>query len=158
MTQLLRPLLVLGVLLVVAASAGCQDYRWQWSFNSPQDLTKLEDRAREQGRMVFIFYKFYLDSDSNRMHSDVLADSKVGPLFKDTVNVIVDKASGPDYERHMTKYGVTAPPACVLIAPDGRYKVLTGYIAKDQFIELIRAAQSELSQPAPNPPRNRPKA
>jgi len=126
--------------------AGCQDYRWQWNFQSPQDMQKLEEQAGEQQKLVFIFYKWYLDSDANRMHGDVLADNQVGALFADTVNLLVDKAAGPAYEQYLSKYGVTDPPAFILIAPDGRYKVLTGYIPKDRFIELVQSAKTELTQ------------
>ena len=99
---------------------GCQDYKWQWSFQSPEDLQKAEDGARQKNKMVFIFYKWYLDSDANRMHGDVLADNQIGSLFRDTENILIDRAAGPDYERYLTKYGVTTAPACILVAPDGR--------------------------------------
>jgi hypothetical protein len=124
--------------------AGCQDYNWQWSFQSPDDIQKAEELASQEKRLVFIFYKWYLDSDANRMHGDVLADNEVGALFGDSVNLLVDKAAGPDYERHLAKYGVTAPPACILVAPDGRYKVLTGYLPKERFVELVKSAKAEL--------------
>jgi thiol:disulfide interchange protein len=134
--------------------AGCQDYKWQWSFQSPDDMQKLEEQARQQQKLVFIFYKWYLDSDANRMHGDVLADNQVGSLFSDSVNLLIDKAAGPNYERYLTKYGVTAPPACILIAPDGRYKVLTGYVPKERFIEMVKSARGELldneQRPAPS--------
>lgn len=123
---------------------GCQDYKWQWSFQSPGDMQKLEEQAQQQNKLVFIFYKWYMDSDANRMHGDVLADNQVGDLFADSVNLLVDRAAGPDYERYLTKYGVTTPPACILVAPDGRYKVLTGFIPKDRFIEQVKAAKAEL--------------
>ncbi|HOA72782.1 MAG TPA: hypothetical protein PL151_17045 [Phycisphaerae bacterium] len=133
---------------------GCHDYKWQWSFQSPEDMQRIEEQARQQQKLVFIFYKWYLDSDANRMHGDVLADNEVGALFSDTVNLLIDKAAGPNYERYLTKYGVTAPPACILIAPDGRYKVLTGYVPKERFIELVKAARRELldnqQRPAPS--------
>lgn len=126
--------------------AGCQDYEWQWSFQSPDDMQKMEEQASQENRLVFIFYKWYLDSDANRMHGDVLADNEVGTLFKDSVNLLVDKAAGPDYERYLSKYGVTTPPACILVAPDGRYKVLAGYQPKERFIELVQSAKAELME------------
>jgi hypothetical protein len=153
-----RGLLSVGLiaLAVVSCLGGCQDYKWQWSFQSPEDINRIAEQARQQNKLVFVFYKFYLDSDANRMHNDVLADNQVGSLFSDTINLLIDKAAGPAYERFLTRYGVTAPPACILIAPDGRYKVFTGYIPKDRFIELIKDAKVELTElprrPAPARP------
>lgn len=129
--------------------AGCQDYKWQWSFQSPDDMERLEETARQQHKLVFYYYKWYLDSDANRMHGDVLADNQVGALFSDTVNVLIDKAAGPDYERYLSKYGVTSPPACILVGPDGRYKVLNGYVPKDRFIELVTSAKADLMNGQP---------
>ncbi len=126
--------------------AGCADYKWQWNFQSPEQLRKTEETAAQQHKIVFIFYKWYLDSDANRMHGDVLADNQVGSLFTDTVNILVDKSAGPAYEQYVTKYGVNSAPACILVAPDGRYKVLRGYIPKDRFIEQIQRAKAELSE------------
>jgi hypothetical protein len=139
-------------LLASVAVAGCEDYRWQWSFQSPDDLRLVEQRAREQHKVLFIFYKWYLDSDSNRMHGDVLADNEVGKLFKDTVNIIIDKASGPGYEHHLTRYGVHSPPAFIVVGPDGRYKVFSGYIPKERFIDLIANAKTNLAGSAPRAP------
>lgn len=131
---------------------GCQDYKWQWTFQSPDDMQKLEMKARQEQKLVFIFYKWYLDSDANRMHGDVLADNEVGALFADSVNLLIDKAAGPDYERYLTRYGVTAPPACIFVAPNGRYKVLSGYIPKAEFIEHVRAIREELLNDGQGPP------
>lgn len=140
--------------LVPPFLAGCQDYKWQWSFDSTAQLERAEQQAQEQHKLVFIFYKWYLDSDANRMHGDVLADPRVSSLFSDTTNILIDKAAGPSYERHLTKYGVKAAPACILISPDGRYKVFKGYIPKDQFIEMVKDAKIQLLElqrrPAPS--------
>ena len=52
----------------------------------------------------------------------------------------------------MTRYGITTPPACALVSPDGRYKLFSGYIPKDRFIELVKSAKAELKEP-PRPSR-----
>jgi len=131
--------------ILLAMLTGCADYRWHWDFNSASELETTEAFAREQNKTLFIFYKWYLDSEANRMHGDVLADDKVGALFQDTINILIDKASGPAYERYVNRYGVTAPPACILVAPDGRYKVLSGFIPIDRFIPLVEKAREELA-------------
>ncbi len=136
--------LVATSMLSLLCLTGCQDYKWQWSFETADQLAKTEKQAQEQHKLVFIFYKSYLDSEANRMHGDVLSDNQVGALFNDSVNILLDKAAGPAYEQYLARYGVTAPPACVLLGPDGRYKVFKGYIAKDRFIDMVKDAKIEL--------------
>lgn len=143
--------LVFVALLPPLLIAGCQDYRWQWDFASPERLQATEREALEQGKLVFIFYKWYLDTDSNRMHGDVLADPEVGKLFQDTVNIALDKSSGPAYEQYLSKYGVTTTPACILVGPDGRYKVFTGFVPKERFVDLVTAAKSDLLEQTRRP-------
>lgn len=143
-------------MLLFAGLVGCQDYRWKY-FDSVQELRQFEQTARDQGKLLFIFYKWCLDSDANRMHGDVLADNEVGKLFLDTTNIVIDKFSGPEYEDYLKKFGVTDPPACILVAPDGRYKVFTGYIPKERFMELIKAAKQDLTEQSRRPPPSLPK-
>ena len=128
---------------VILAAIGCQDYRWRW------DYEQAEQDARQQEKHLFIFYKHWLNDESNRMHSEVLADPAVGTLFQDTINLLLEKDSAPEYAKYLTRYGVTAPPAFVVVAPDGTYRIQTGYIAKDRFIEFIK--QSKTTRPASTP-------
>jgi hypothetical protein len=118
------------------ALSGCHDYRWT------ADYQQAEQQARSQNKQLFIFYKWWLSDESNRMHGEVLADPQVGALFQDTVNVLLEKDSSPAYSRYMTKYGVTSPPAFVIVAPDGNYQYRTGFIPKDRFIEFVRSAKA----------------
>ncbi len=128
-------------LSVLAAAAGCSDYRWT------SEYEEAESRARRQDKHLFIFYKSWLSNDSNRMHGDVLSDPSVATHLQDTVNVLLEKDSSPEYGRYMLKYGVTSPPAFVIVAPDGAYQVRTGFIPRDRFVEFIDSAK------APRPPR-----
>jgi hypothetical protein len=132
----------LGILLPLA---GCHDYNWK------TDYQKAETQAREQNKYLFVFYKSWLSSDSNRMHGDVLADPAVGDLFQDTINVLLEKDSCPEFARYMTKYDVTAPPAFVIAAPDGTYQARTGFIPKDRFMEFVQSAKT----PHPDRPGQR---
>jgi len=125
---------------IILAAVGCQDYRWRW------DYEQAEQNARQQGKHLFIFYKHWLNDESNRMHNEVLADPAVGALFQDTINLLLEKDSAPEYAQYLARYGVTTPPAFVVVAPDGTYRVRTGYIPKDRFIEFIK--QSKTTRPA----------
>lgn len=110
------------------------------------DYRAAEQQARSQGKHLFIFYKWWMSNESNRMHGDVLTDAQVSAELRDTVNVLLEKDSSPDFAAYMSKYGVTAPPAFVIAAPDGTYQVRTGYIPKDRFIEFVRAAKAPRPQ------------
>jgi len=117
---------------ITFAAAGCQQYDWV------HDIDRAEAQAREQQKNMFIFYKYYLDPDSNRMlSSDVLSDPKVVSLFQNTVNMLIDKAYGPQFETYVSKYGVRSYPASILVAPDGQYEVLKGFVPKDRFIDFV---------------------
>jgi len=128
---------------VILAAVGCQDYRWRW------DYEQAEQDARQQEKHLFIFYKHWLNDESNRMHREVLADPAVGALFQDTINLLLEKDSAPEYAKYLARYGVTSPPAFVVVAPDGTYRVQTGFIPKDRFIEFIK--QSKATRPASEP-------
>jgi hypothetical protein len=135
----------LGLSLVVACAGGCADYKWRW------DYQQAEQQARQQGKSVFIFYKWWLSNESNRMHNDVLTDPAVGLLFQDTINLLLEKDSSPEYANYMARYGVTSPPAFVLVAPDGTYYVQSGYVPKDRFIEFVKNAKSGRAPGAKRP-------
>lgn len=130
------------VCALLAMLCGCSDYHWR------SDYQQAEQRAREQQRYLFIFYKYWLDSDSGRMLSgEGLSDPAVARLLKDTVNLLIDQDFGPDYRNYVAKYGVNSYPAIVMVAPDGSYQVRMGYLPKDRLVEFIEAAKS------PHPPR-----
>lgn len=134
----------LAVPLFMTAGVGCQEYHWR------TDYAQAEQDARQQGKHLFIFYKWWLDSDSNRMFSEELSDPAVKAVFQDTINLLLDKDFGPQYIEYMGKYGVTSYPASVIVAPDGRFVVRTGRIPKDQFIEWAKKAKPPPGkQPAP---------
>lgn len=137
--------------LLACLASGCHDFHWT------SDYVQAEDRARAENRYLFIFYKWWLSDDSNRMHGEVIADPEVGSLFRDTVNVLLEKDSSPDYARYMTKYGVMSPPAFVLVAPDGNYYTRTGFIPKDRFMEFVGSVKSGRAAPTP-PDHRRPRA
>lgn len=121
---------------LVAWSAGCQEYNWR------NDIEGLEQQAREQGKDVFIFYKYWLDQGSSDMLSVELSDPQVKALFQDTINVLIDKDYGPRFEKFMERYGVTSYPASVIVRPDGKPKVLFGRVPKEQFIKWATEAKS----------------
>lgn len=127
-----------GVLLVTALLiTGCQrGYRWDNSGN----VVKAEERAREQGKTLFVFYQYWLDPASNRMKGhELLSDPQVEAEFQDTINVLIDRDFGSMYVGALRKYKVYSYPAFVLVSPDGKfYKPLTGVVSQEQFLEWVR--------------------
>jgi hypothetical protein len=135
--------LVTALLLWVAA--GCLQYDWQYDFK------QAEAQAREQDKNLFIFYKYFLDSKSNRMlGSEVLSDPEVVALFQNTVNVLIDSSFGPEYEAYVDDFGVQSYPASILVAPDGRYETLEGYVPKRRFIEFVESFKRQYGSSEPN--------
>jgi hypothetical protein len=140
--------IALGGLIAIAmlAAPGCQDYKWRW------DYQKAEQEAREQGKYLFVFYKWWLSDASNQMHGNVLPDPAVGALFQDTINLLLEKDSSTEYANYLSRYGVTSPPAFVLVAPDGTYYVASGFLPKERFIDFVKNAKEGRSPGSRQPP------
>jgi hypothetical protein len=125
-----------AAIFFLALLAGCQQYNWRF------DYAKAEEDARQANKYLFVFYKWWLDNDSNRMLSnEVLSDPQVVAEFQDTVNVLIERASGSAYVEYMRKFGVDGFPAAVIVAPDGRYQLRLGFVPKDRFLEFVRQAK-----------------
>jgi hypothetical protein len=138
--------IVAGTILLLAA--GCAQYDWVTEYT---EYKRAEEQAQVAGRDVFIFYKWWLDDESNRMLSrEVLSDPEVVALFEDTTNILVEKDFGPLYEDYMEKYGVTMPPASVILKPSGTFHVKKGFTSKPQFMQY---AQKALSDNSPGRPK-----
>ncbi len=139
--------LPVGLLLMALLSAtGCQrGYRWDIS----GDLPKAEQKARDQGKVLFIFYQYWLDPASSRMKGrELLSDPLVEAEFQDTVNLLIDREYGSGRVGQLRKYKVSTYPAFVLVAPNGKYKYLTGIVPREQFLQWVRDFKVRATQPA----------
>ena len=58
--------------MLLATAAGCQSYNWQSDLATYQAA---EERARQEGKHLFIFYKSWLDDASNRMMTPTTSGS-----------------------------------------------------------------------------------
>lgn len=133
-------------LIGLLGAAGCQrGYRWDIS----GDVPRAEQRAREEGKTLFIFYQFWLDPASGRMRGrELLDDPLVEAEFHDTINVLIDRDFGSAAVGHLRKYQVNTYPAFILVAPDGKYKPLFGVVQREQFLDWVRDFKARTSQPA----------
>jgi len=131
-------------LLAISLATGCHHgYRWDIS----GDVAAAEQRAREQGKTMFIFYQFWLDSNSGRMKGpELLSDPLVEAEFRDTVNVLIDRDFGAASVGYLRKYKAYTYPAYVLVAPDGKYKSLVGVVQREQFLEWVRDFKARATQ------------
>ena len=120
---------------VLAAATGCQEYNWRI------DHVQAEQDARERGKDLFVFYKHWLDRNSNDMFNIELSDPAVKALFQNTINVRLEKGF-PAWDEYAAKYGVNSCPASIIVRPDGTFKVQSGRISKEQFIEWVKEAKS----------------
>lgn len=129
-----------GAGFILVTGSGCFSYNWRLDYS---EFGPAEAQAREKGKYLFIFYKSWTDSASNRMlGSEVLSHSSVEQHFADTINLLVEAGAGPRYVDYMAKYGVTSYPAAVIVAPDGSYQRQVDFTPREQFIEFIKRAKS----------------
>lgn len=133
---------VVGMLL----ATGCAEYKWEESFE------RAEQRAKAENKYLFVFYRWWLDSDSNRMMADVIQQPDVVRLFQNTVNACIVYEYPPN-RQYMAKHGVDKAPGFLIKAPDGSFQKRTGYIPKDAFLQWAAAAltsqQGERLKPPP---------
>jgi len=147
---------VLFALAAVACfSGGCVEYRWE------ENVERAEQRAKAEGKYLFVFYKWWLSNDSNRMQAEVIDQPDVAKLFQGTVNCRIVYEYPPNRE-YMARHGVDRAPGFLVQAPDGSYQKLTGYVPKEAFIKWAQAALTTTrpperpSKPPPIVPRRAP--
>ena len=113
--------------------------------NAVDDFRAAEQIAGDQTKDLFIFYKWWLSQESNRMHSEVLTDQQVFQQLKNTVNLIMERDSTAGADQYMSKYGITSAPAFVVARPDGTFKTCTGFVPKERFVEFLKNAKTASS-------------
>ena len=102
------------------------------------------------GLHLFIFVRG-AGSEETRAAEKTLADPQVRALFSNTVNCRLDWDTLAD-RNQAAAYGVDAPPACVIVRPDGTYHRRTGALNRRALEELVAAA----AQPGARPIRRAP--
>lgn len=148
MTRIWRATFVLAI--VAFSSGGCAEYRWE------ENVERAEQRAKAEGKYLFVFYKWWLANDSNRMQSEVIDQPDVAKLFQNTVNCRIVYEYTPNRE-YMAKHGVDRAPGFVIVAPDGAYQKLSGYVPKEAFSRWVQAALTKGPERPNAPPPITPK-
>jgi hypothetical protein len=134
-----------GCVLVAAAAAaclssGCVEYRWE------ENVERAEQRAKAEGKYLFVFYKWWLSNDSNRMQSEVIDQPDVARVFQGTVNCRIVYEYHPNRD-YMARHGVDRAPGFLVVAPDGSYQRLTGYVPKEAFVKWAQTAMTATKTP-----------
>lgn len=132
-------------------SGGCVEYRWE------ENVQRAEQQAKAEKKHLFVFYKWWLSTDSNRMESDVIPQPEVAKLFQNTVNCRI-VYEFPANREYMAKHGVDRAPGFLILAPDGSYQKLIGYVPKEAFIKWVQAALTKCSDRPSKPPPISPKS
>jgi hypothetical protein len=121
------------------------------SYNWEQDIDRAEQRAKAEKRALFVYYKYWLNNDSNVFISDVLNKPEVGKQFQNTVNCILDQ----DFQKnrqYMAKHGVNQVPGYLIKLPDGTHQEKTGILSKDAFLAWVDAAMKGTADRTVKPP------
>jgi thioredoxin-related protein len=122
-------------LLLCAAASGCVDYHWEF------DPRRAAARAQEEGKDLFIYFRSGFSFQCGQMEREVLLTPEVAELFQNSVNCQLEYFWFADVA---AKYGVRDVPSYVIVRPDGKQWVRTGYMPREQFIAFAQAALGTL--------------
>jgi thioredoxin-related protein len=147
--QPIRRMALLSVGAVCTAMVvGCAaDYKWEF------DPNRAIARARDDKKDLFLYFRNVFNPKCGDMERDVIMTPEVAKLFTKSVNGFIEF---PWYQELAGNYGVTDVPSYVIIRPDGKRRVRTGFMPKEQFIAFAKSALSSgeapATQKAPPPP------
>lgn len=135
-------LLIMGAVCSTTL-VGCVDYHWEF------DPNRAITRAREEHKDLFLYFRNVFNPKCGDMERDVINTPEVAKLFQNSVNGFIEF---PWYTDVAANYGITDVPSYVIIRPDGKRRVRTGYMPKDQFIAFAESALSSPDEAAPKKP------
>lgn len=115
MGQFVRTGWITACLLVAMSSVGCGP-AWVYTFNEAERI------ARPKEQPILLFYRDHLDVRSARIN-EALEQPETMRLIEGYVPCSLISAYDPN-RRYVAQYGVLAPPALIVIHPDGTYHAL----------------------------------
>lgn len=122
---------------------GCVDYRWEY------DPNRAISRAREENKNLFLYFRNVFDPKCGAMEREVINTPEVAKLFQNSVNGFIEY---PWFVELAGNYGITEVPSYVVIRADGKRRVRTGYMPKEQFIAFAQSALGSSEDPAARKP------
>ncbi|MCG3137327.1 MAG: hypothetical protein HJJLKODD_01171 [Phycisphaerae bacterium] len=120
------------------------DYQWQVQYDVALPL------ARQQNRLMFIFYKAVFNPQSNEVLWNVLNRPEVAEEFEAMVNCRLDWGYAPNRQT-MTRFGISDVPGFVILHPDGRFLARQGLVTAEQLISFAKQAKAQLLSTPANP-------
>ncbi len=131
----------LAMVMLSMVCVGCGP-KWESDIN----VALRQARRRQSG--VVVFYKDPLDAQSALMHES-LEEPEVRKLIQERVRCVMVPFYPPD-QRFVARYGVTQPPALIVIHPDETYHALTGAVDARSVVSFLNRAKPPGAQPNRN--------
>ncbi|HRX83399.1 MAG TPA: hypothetical protein P5572_00105 [Phycisphaerae bacterium] len=138
-----RPLVSFAATLFVLGlgltASGCASARW--TYNYPD----AERAAAAQERDLLIFYRDHLDLSSADL-DDMLESPALAPALKNYVLCSLVAAYAPN-RRYVAQFGVTTPPALIVVHPDGTYHAKTDSFTPEAITAFLASAKAPGAKP-----------
>lgn len=132
--------LVLAGLAVASLTTGCASNRWLYNY------TDAERAATTQEKDLLIVYRDHLDLSSADLEDALGAPILTNPL-KNYVLCSLVSAYAPN-RKYVAQYGVTTPPALMVVHPDGTYHAKTEGFSSEAILAFLNSAKAPGERPA----------
>ncbi len=146
---MVRPAAGVAILAaVLTAGVGCAP-QWVYTF------VQAENRAKPAEKPILVLYRNHLEPDSTRL-MEAVNDPRILRLTEGMVRCSLVSDYQPN-RLFVQQYGVTAPPALIVIHPDGTYHSMSGVATVEQIADFLAKAKAPGHEPkvdiqVPRPP------
>ncbi len=143
-----RVFTLVGVVLL--AGAGCASSLDRWTSRGwVADYDTAEQRIRESGRELLIFYKDTRTGADGSLQ-EALKSEPLNSLTKGYVRCVLFKSYELD-RRYVAQFGVNRAPALIVVHTDGTYHARSGPIRAEAVAGFLADAQAPGERPTINP-------
>lgn len=114
------------------------------------DYQAAEQRQRDSGKPILIFYKNHLDPLSGAMDRTLHQSPVEGAAAGRFVRCILLTDYDPD-RVYVAQYDVTRAPALIVVHPDGTFHAREGLLSSDEMLAFLDGAKPPGQSPIVNP-------
>lgn len=136
---------ILASAIGCACCTGCVQMKWE------ENIDHAEQMAKAERKSLFVFYKWWLVSESNRMQEMLEKDPDIARLFQNTINCRIVYEWKPN-QQYMARHGVDRAPGFLIKTPDGAFQKLVGYVPKEAFLRWATSAMANPGTARPSKP------